>query len=196
MKTAAETAIPGATETFFTIAPCDRVVTGTVKEGGACRWPPECGDGLTCVGYAVGVDGACKKPAKVDGACTTQVFGGVFNETALSLHHPSCAKGAYCDGKACVARAADGATCTASKTCGEGHACVMGKCAKARAAIGEDCAIGDDCAVGLTCDSAKCIEKKSAGASCTKDQCKGWCDIPEKPPGQTSGTCVASCGSG
>jgi hypothetical protein len=196
VKTAAETAVPGANDTFFTVAPCDRVITGSVKEGGACRFSPECGDGLTCVGYAVGVDGTCKKPAKVGGACTPQVFGGVLNETALSMHHASCVAGAYCDGKTCVARAADGGACVSSKTCGVGRSCVMGHCAKSRGAVDAVCAKGDDCALGLMCDGGKCAAKKSAGASCTKDQCKGWCAIPDKPPGQTTGTCTSSCGSG
>jgi hypothetical protein len=196
IKKAAATAVPGANDTFFTFPPCDRVFVGSVKEGGACRWAPECADGLTCVGYAVGVDGVCKKAAKVGGACTPQVFGGVLNETALSIHHASCVAGAYCDGKTCVARGADGAACVSSKTCSQGHACVMGKCAKARAAVGAACAKGDDCALGLMCDNGTCAEKKSAGASCTKDQCKGRCDIPAVPPGQKEGTCTSSCGSG
>jgi hypothetical protein len=196
IKTAAATAVSGANDTFFTFPPCDHVFVGSVKEGGACRWPPECNDGLTCVGYAVGVDGTCKKPAKVGGACTTQAFGGVLNETALSMHHASCIAGSYCDGKTCVARAADGGACVSTKTCAVGHSCVMGKCAKARAVAGAACAKNDDCALGLMCDSATCVEKKSAGASCTKDQCKGWCDIPTTPPGQKTGTCTSSCGSG
>jgi hypothetical protein len=196
VKTAAATAVSGANDTFFTFTPCDRVITGSVKDGGACRWPPECGDGLTCVGYGVGVDGTCKKAAKVGGACTTQAFGGVFNETALSMHHASCVASAYCDGKTCVARAADGGACVSSKTCGAGRSCVMAKCAKSRAPVGAACAKASDCALGLMCDSSVCVEKKSAGASCAKDQCKGWCDIPDKPPGQTVGTCTSSCGSG
>jgi hypothetical protein len=196
VKAASATAVSGANDTFFTFPPCDHVLTGSAKDGGACRWPPECGDGLTCVGYGIGVDGVCKKPAKVGGACTVQAFGGVLNETALSVHHASCVAGAYCDGKTCVARAADGGTCVSTKTCGAGHSCVMGKCAKERAPAGDPCAKGDDCALGFMCDSGKCAEKKSAGASCTKDQCKGWCAIPEKPAGQTVGTCTSSCGSG
>jgi hypothetical protein len=196
IKTAAATAVSGANDTFFTFTPCDRVITGSVKDGGACRWAPECSDGLTCVGYARGVDGVCKKPAKVGGTCTPQVFGGVLNESALAMHHASCVSGAYCDGKTCVARAADGGACVSSKTCGQGHACVMGKCAKSRAPAGAVCAKGDDCALGFMCDGGACAEKKSAGASCTKDQCKGWCDIPAVPPGQKEGTCTSSCGSG
>ncbi len=196
IKTASATAVPGANDTFFTFPPCDHVFTGSVKEGGACRWPPECSDGLSCVGYAVGVDGTCKKPAKAGGACTTQAFGGVLNETAMSMHHASCVAGAYCDGKTSDARAADGAACVSTKTCVAGRSCVMGKCAKSRAAVGAACAKGDDCALGLMCDGGTCTEKKSAGASCSKDQCKGWCDIPEKPPGQKTGTCTSSCGSG
>jgi hypothetical protein len=194
VRDAASKAAPGTQGTgVFTIAPCDVAVTGTVAEGAACRFPPECAAGLTCVGYQVGIEGACKKPAKVGGDCSPQRYGGVFDERALALHHVPCASGAYCDGHKCVLRAKDGAACTSSDVCADGHACVMGKCAAAPSAQGGACASNKDCGQGLFCDGATCAAQKAAGEACKADQCKGVCDVPA---GKTDGTCVASCGSG
>jgi hypothetical protein len=185
-------------ETFFSRTPCDRVVLGTRGEGEACRWPPECKDGLACDGYKVGTDGTCKKLAPVGGKCSTQAYGGIFNELALAVHHGPCAKGAYCQAGTCVARGAAGVPCARSSQCADGLVCTMSKCAAALATAGGACSRTADCAEGLYCDTAssKCAAKKSAGEACASDECKGYCDVPPKEPKGTAGKCVSSCGSG
>ena len=186
-------------ETFFSRPPCDLVVTGKVADGGACRWPPECKDGLACDGYKVGVDGTCKKLAAIGAKCSAQAFGGVFNEMALALHHGPCVKGAYCEAGTCVARGAAGAPCARTSTCADALTCYMSKCSKGGlATAGGPCSRTADCALALYCDTAtsangKCADKKSAGSACTNDECKGYCDMPKNAK---AGSCLSTCGSG
>lgn len=182
-------------ETFFLRPPCDKIVIGTRREGESCRFPPECKDGLQCLGYKVGVDGTCKKPAAVGGECSPQAYGSILSELAIAGRHPACVKGAFCtDMGTCAARAKAGDACAAHKQCDAGLWCVAGKCSKAPfATSGGACAKTADCAFGLFCDRGKCTSKRSAGEPCTDDQCKGWCDVPPK---EKAGTCRASCGSG
>lgn len=182
-------------ETFFLRAPCDKLAIGTKGEGEACLFPPECKDGLACDGYKVGVEGKCKKPAKVGEACSAQAYGSVFSELVTSTHHASCAKGAFCnDSGKCAARGKAGDVCEQHKACGDGLWCIAGKCSKtAFAASGAACTKTNDCAFGLFCEGTKCTPKRPAGEPCTDDQCKGWCDVPPK---KKEGICKASCGSG
>jgi len=195
----------GEGDTIFLHPPCDRVVLGAQAEGAACRFSIECKDGLACVGYKVGVDGACKKPPKAGEACTLQPFGTIITEAAAALHHPACAAGAWCDGATCQPRAAAGKACGSTAACPSGLSCVNGKCG-ARGAPGAACSASTDCVFGLTCDGAaaggvkgKCAPKRAAGDDCVSlDACKGRCDIPKGPDGKpaASGKCAAVCGSG
>jgi len=188
------------TDTLFQHFPCDRVLLGLQPEGQACRFSIECKDGLACVGYKIGADGACKKPPAVKEACTLQPYGSLVNEAASALHHPACAPGAYCDGTTCQARVPPGKACGKSETCGAGLSCVMGKCGL-RAGTGALCAGMGDCAFGLWCDAGagKCAAKRAEGQECTSlDACKGRCEIPKKPDGHPAGPgkCLPVCGSG
>jgi hypothetical protein len=190
-------------DTFFSHAPCDRVLVGTQAEGAACRFSVECQDGLACTGYRPGVDGACKKPPRAGEACIGQAFATILNPTAAALHHPACERGAWCDATTCRARTPAGKVCTTSDACAEGLACTRGRCGTP-AHAGGACDKNEDCAFGLWCDVAgprggKCAEKRTGGQPCSAPEaCKGRCDVP---PGLDSGsaqpgTCVAVCGSG
>jgi hypothetical protein len=190
------------TDSLFLHFPCDRVILGTQPEGQPCRFSIECKDGLACVGYAIGRDGACSKPPKPGEACTPQPFGTVLTDAAAALHHPACAPGAYCDGRTCQARAGAGKACGKSEVCAPGLSCVGGKCGP-RGAVGAVCAVSSDCAFGLWCDRAtgggKCAAKQADGQACTaQDACKGRCDLPKGADGKVSGPgkCAAVCGSG
>jgi hypothetical protein len=196
------------TDTFFQHFPCDRVLLGTQADGQPCRFSIECKDDLTCVGYAISVDGACKKPAKTGEACSMQRFGSILNEQAATMHHPECASAAWCDGKTCQARIAAGQACVNATSCVAGLTCVMGKCGKI-GGPGAGCFASSDCAFGSWCNrtpevlaggtKGKCEAKRPASALCPAvDACKGRCDMP--PPGDggqpTMGRCIATCGSG
>jgi len=194
----------GEGDTIFMHAPCDKVVVGAQAEGAACRFSIECKDGLACVGYKVGVDGACKKPPKAGEACTPQPFGTIITEAAAALHHPACAPSAWCDGTSCQPRAGAGKACGSSAACPPGSSCVNGKCG-ARGAAGAACSASTDCVFGLYCDGAagatkgKCAAKRPEGQDCASlDACKGRCDIPKGPDGKPApvGKCAAVCGSG
>lgn len=192
------------TDTLFQHFPCDRVLLGVQAEGQPCRYSVECKDGLSCVGYAVGVDGTCKKPPRSGEACERQPFGTILNDEAATLHHPACASGAWCDGKTCDKRVPAGHKCGSSAACAEGLACVMGKCAP-RGAAGGGCWTDADCAFGLWCDKSadagtgRCATKRVEGAACrSNQQCKGRCDVPaglDAGPGE-HGKCASVCGSG
>jgi len=191
-------------DSVFAHFPCDRVLVGTEGEGQPCLFSIECKEGLACVGYKIGEDGTCKKPPKAKEACTGQPFGTVINDAAAALHHPACAKGAYCDGSTCQPRVAAGKPCDKSDSCAEGLSCVQGKCG-ARGAVASACAASTDCAYGLWCDRSgdagggKCANKHLDAQPCTsEDACKGRCDMPKGKDGRPHppGTCVAVCGSG
>lgn len=194
------------TDTLFQHPPCDRLLVGLQPEGQACRFSIECKEGLSCVGYQVGIDGVCKKPPAVGQACTPQLYGTVYNDAAAQPHHPPCAAGAYCDGKTCQAKVAAGKGCSKSDACSGGLSCVEGKCG-ARAPVGASCAGPADCTFGLWCDrtaaggggTGTCAARHLEGEACTApEQCKGRCEVPRgrdnKPTGP--GKCVATCGSG
>ncbi len=191
------------TDTFFAHSPCDRVLLGTQAEGAACRFSVECREGLACVGYRSGVDGVCKKPPGAGEACSEQAYGTILNASAVALHHPPCARGAWCDRTTCRPRTPAGKTCTRSDACDEGLVCTVGKCAVA-APKGGACSTSQDCSFGLWCDrrggasAGKCASKREAGQPCTSnDDCKGRCDIPKADAGSSGpGRCVPVCGSG
>jgi hypothetical protein len=191
-------------DTFFLYPPCDRVLVGTQAEGGACRFSVECADGLACVGYRPGVDGACKRPPRTGEACSVQAFATFLNAPAAALHHPPCARGAWCDGAVCQARAAAGKGCKANDGCAEGLACTRGKCGR-RGEAGATCTSSADCSFSLWCDrtgdggAGKCAEKRAEGHPCNAaDACRGRCDVPNLSDagGVTSGVCASVCGSG
>lgn len=196
------------TDTFFQHFPCDRVLLGTQAQGDACRFSVECKDGLACVGYKIGADGACQKPPKAGEACTQQRFASVLNEEAATMHHPECVPTAWCDGKSCQPRIAAGQACVNPASCVAGLTCVMGKCGKLGGA-GAGCFSSNDCAFGSWCNrtpevlaggtKGKCEAKRPASAVCPAiDACKGRCDMPRPADGgePTTGRCVATCGSG
>jgi hypothetical protein len=195
------------TDTFFQHFPCDRVLLGTQDDGQPCRFSVECKDGLACVGYAIGVDGTCKKQPKSGEACTQQRFGSILNEEAATMHHPECAPSAWCDGKACQPRITAGKACVNPASCVAGLTCVMGKCG-ALGATGAGCFTSSDCAYGSWCNrtpevlaggtKGKCEAKRPASALCpAPDACKGRCDMPRPADGgPTMGRCMAVCGSG
>ncbi len=192
------------TDTFFAHAPCDLVLAGRQGPGEGCLYPVECKEGLTCVGYRVGVEGTCKATAKTKEACSPQVFGATFNAEAASLHHPPCRPADWCDGKVCSPRIAAGKSCTAAESCALGLSCVMGRCAR-RGQPGEACQKPADCAFHLRCDlagdgggSGKCADRKAEGEDCANpDECKGSCSLPAAKGGAPAvGKCVSVCGSG
>lgn len=190
------------TDTLYQHAPCDRVLFGLQPEGQPCRFSVECKDGLACVGYKVGVDGACKKPPAAKEACTLQPYGSLVNVAASALHHPACAASAFCDGTTCQPRVQPGNACSKSEACASGLSCVMGKCGL-RPGTGAVCMAPGDCAFGLWCDRSgeggpgKCTARRAEGQDCMSPAaCKGRCDLPTKPDGHTAGKCLAICGSG
>jgi hypothetical protein len=192
-------------DSLFAHAPCDHVIVGGQAEGDACRYSIECKDGLACVGYAPGIDGSCKKPPRAGEACSAQHFATVLNGPAAALHHPACARGAWCDGSTCRTRQSAARACTTTDGCAEGLVCARGKCA-APARVGGPCAKTADCAFRLWCDQTgsdagvgRCAEKVGEGKPCVDpDACNGRCDVPTtKDAGPDKrGTCVSVCGSG
>jgi hypothetical protein len=192
------------TDTLFLHYPCDRVLLGTQPEGQACRFSVECGEGLACVGYGNGTDGACKKPPKIGEECTVQRFGSILSEEAAELHHPACGPGAWCDGTKCEAQSGAGKPCASNSSCTPGLSCVTGKCGSPGAA-GAACYATSDCAMGSWCDkprfapSGRCAAKRPAGAECPEvDACRGRCDMPKHRDGGAPpvGKCAEVCGSG
>jgi hypothetical protein len=195
------------TDTLFGHYPCDSVLLGQQTEGQACRFSVECKEGLACEGYAIGVDGVCKKPPKVGETCIIQRFGNILNVAAVEPHHPACAAGAWCDGSKCQPRVAAGKACGGSASCAPGLSCVTGKCGTP-GAIGAACNATSDCAFGTWCDPGasgaagapgKCAERRAAGALCpSKDACKGRCDMTDAVDAGTFrfGHCGDVCGSG
>jgi hypothetical protein len=192
-------------DTIFAHYPCDSVLLGQQAEGQPCLFSVECKEGLACEGYAIGVDGVCKKPPKVGEACIIQRFGNILNVQAVEPHHPACAAGAWCDGTKCQPRAAAGKPCKESGVCAGGLSCVMGKCGKP-AVDGAACAATSDCTFGSICEpggdaGAKvCAPRHAAGAPCTApEQCKGRCDMTDAVDaggGVRIGHCSDVCGSG
>ena len=191
-------------DTLFAHEPCDAVLVGLQGENEPCRFSVECKVGLACEGYAIGVDGTCKKPPKVGEACIAQRFGTILSERAAHLHHPDCAPGAYCEGKACAPLLAAGKSCLSPLSCAGGLSCVMGKCAKP-SADGGGCFATSDCTYGSWCDRSsgaaqgKCAPKRNAGAECPlPDACKGRCDSVaggDAGPNKV-GHCIDVCNSG
>lgn len=196
------------TDTLFQHFPCDRVLLGTQAEGQPCRFSIECKDDLACVGYAIGVDGTCKKPPKAGEACTQQRYASILNEDAATIHHPECTANAWCAGKSCQPRIAAGQACVNATSCVAGLTCVMGKCGQL-GAPGAGCFSSNDCTFGSWCNrtpevlaggtKGKCEAKRPASALCPSvDACKGRCDMPRPADGgePTMGRCIATCGSG
>jgi hypothetical protein len=192
-------------DTLFAHYPCDSVLLGQQAEGQPCLFSVECKQGLACEGYAIGVDGVCKKPPKVGEACIIQRFGNILNVQAVEPHHPACAAGAWCDGNRCEPRIAAGRPCKDSGSCAGGLSCVTGKCGK-RAADGAACAATSDCTFGSFCDhgaeagGGACTPRRTSGAECTaQEQCKGRCDMKDAVDaggGVFIGHCGDVCGSG
>jgi hypothetical protein len=191
-------------DTLFGHYPCDVVLQGSQPEGKPCRFSVECKEGLACEGYAIGVDGVCKKPPKVGEACIIQRFGNIYPVPAIDPHHPACAAGAWCDTSSaakCQPRVAAGKACATSAACVSGLSCVQGKCGTP-GAIGAACTTSDDCAYGTWCDHASgsvCAAKRDAGAPCTVvEACKGRCDMKKAVDagGVLTGNCMDVCSSG
>jgi hypothetical protein len=191
------------TDTIFGHYPCNAVLLGQQPEGKPCRFSVECKEGLACEGYAIGVDGVCKKPPKVGETCIIQRFGNIINVAAAEPHHPACAAGAFCDGSKCQPRVAAGKPCGSSGSCASGLSCVMGKCGKPLA-DGAACAVTGDCTFGSLCErgadgGSTCAPRHAAGAPCTAaEQCKGRCDMSDAVDagGVRTGHCSDVCGSG
>jgi hypothetical protein len=192
-------------DSLFQHYPCDRVVVGKQPVGQPCLFSVECKEGLACIGYKPGVDGACQKPPAAKEACTRQPYGSIANEAASRVHHPACAPGAYCDGSMCQPRVPSGKPCTRIDVCAAGLSCVKGKCG-GRGGSGSACAAPGDCAFGLWCDrggdggAGTCAAKRSDGQECSSpNACKGRCDMARRVPGVRPGApgkCAAVCGSG
>jgi hypothetical protein len=191
------------TDTLFSHAPCDKVLTGHQDAGQPCLFPVECKEGLTCLGYRVAVEGTCKPSGKTKEVCSPQVFGATWNAQAGSLHHSPCGPTDWCDGHQCTPRVGPGKPCTSPDSCATGQSCVLGKCA-ARGQPSAPCQKPADCIYGLWCEAAadggtgNCANRKAEGESClSNDECKGSCSQPAaKPSKPTPGTCVSVCGSG
>lgn len=193
------------TDTLFAHYPCDSVLLGQQAEGQACLFSVECKEGLACEGYAVGVEGVCKKPPKAGEACIIQRFGNILNVQAVEPHHPACVAGAWCDGSKCQPRAAAGKPCGGTGSCASGLSCVMGKCGKpladgAACAATSDCTFGSICEPGGEAGAKVCAPHHGAGSQCTSaEQCKGRCDMTDAIDaggGVHIGHCSDVCGSG
>jgi hypothetical protein len=192
-------------DTLFGHYPCNAVLLGQQPEGQPCRFSVECKEGLACEGYAIGVDGVCKKPPKVGETCIIQRFGNILNVAAATPHHPACVAGAWCDGSKCQPRIAAGKPCTSPDGCASGLSCVLGKCSRL-GAEGAACATSTECAFGSYCDhtveggGGACTPSHGAGAACTaQEQCKGRCDLKDAVDaggGVFIGHCSDVCGSG
>ena len=192
------------TDTLFGRYPCDGVLVGSEAEGQACRFSVECKEGLACEGYAIGVDGVCKKPPKAGEACIIQRFGNILNVAAIGNHHPACAPGLACEASKCQPLAAAGKACSATSSCTAGLACVGGKCEKP-GVEGTACNTSADCAFGTFCDpiaksgTTTCTAKRAAGGACTSaEACKGRCDLSNAVDAGALriGQCADVCGSG
>lgn len=189
----------GPGKPIFGASACTGVVTGLQGAGAPCAVDFECADGLTCVGWAQGVDGACTMPGGPGAACerAADAGAGLYVEWGLGTH-PSCAEGAYCPGSACVAQSGSGGSCTSNDACTSGLTCHLGTCGTAGpAASGGACKSKSDCQEGLYCDPSgnTCQPRAPAGGACPSgsDVCKGYCAVPD---GGSNGVCSAVCGSG
>lgn len=183
----------------FSASACAGVVTGLQKAGAPCAVDFECAEGLTCVGWAQGVDGQCTMPGGPGAACerAADAGAGLYVDWGLGMH-PSCAAGATCSGSVCAAQGGSGASCTTDDACTSGLTCHLGKCGTTGpATTGGACQNKSDCQEGLYCDptGSTCQPRDAAGAACTSgsDACKGYCAVPD---GGSAGVCTAVCGSG
>ncbi|MBX3213283.1 MAG: hypothetical protein KF850_14705 [Labilithrix sp.] len=183
---------------------CRAAFAGVGEAGAPCLGDHECVDGLTCVGYTKGADGACKPPPAIGEACgAARVDGGSSGVAVVKFGtHPACVGGARCVDGECAKAAADGESCTFSDDCAAPLECVLGKCgASGPGGAGARCLQSDDCAPDTFCERASgagegtCTKRRSAGGSCTGaafvTECIGRCDAEIGAPG----TCVSFCGS-
>src|SRR5207237_7063179 len=99
--------------------------------------------------------------------------------------HPEC-DGA-CDGRRCADRSPIGGACTFEAMCGEGNACVGGRCAvRVEGKLGGACPSGA-CESGARCVQGKCVAPKKDGEACALDaECAGGC---VKDKGRRAGVC-------
>ena len=159
-------------------ASCKAAVVGLQREGQACRRDYECADGLTCVGWELDADGACRLPpaigescgaAKSDAGVEALVDGGAraaFVNVYPFGDHPACVDGASCDGE-CEPPAP--APTPAPSEGVEGDRC----------GADADCADGLFCATQIGSDLRYCMPRGAAGAACDlRDQgCDGYCEV-------------------
>lgn len=189
---------------LFSSPPCSTVVTGLQAQGSACAQDYECKDGLTCVGWTSGSDGACQSPPAVGQPCGAGPTdgGGTFSIDYGFGSHPPCASGAYCAGGTCAAQGASGASCAGDLECQPGLTCHNGQCGTGGPSPQNGaCLYKQDCQEGLFCAAqdagsiGTCQPRETTGGACTQfgDQCKGACAAPD---GSAVGQCAAICGSG
>jgi len=176
---------------------CGAVTVGKQNDGQPCASDYECTDGLTCVGYAQGQDGACHAGGQLGAACGPghSDGGATVTFTFPWGSHPACASGFYCSAGQCAAQAPSGSQCFDDNQCESGLTCHDGKCGTAGPApVGGMCFQASDCQDGLYCTNQSCASKLSSGTPCTSDDsCKGLC---ARPDGGGQGTCNTFCGSG
>jgi hypothetical protein len=187
-------------------AACGRVMAGQQAEGQACTAHEDCKEGLFCPPLRDTGLSFCSKPAPVNQGC-------VGSLPKRSVDHPACEPGHICtligENPAgcplppclifqCVPFAEENEECTGAE-CGDGLLCLDGFCRKSGPSpAGGPCRLPEHCQDGLYCETSvgQCAAKKAAGEPCRSTtnallECKGFC----QGASETSGVCVAFCGS-
>lgn len=164
---------------------CDRMFTGTVPLGGACRIGAECEGGFPvlascdtgdacpgrCVampglGEACELRGGCRWPllCGTDAVCVSGAVGAPCAHTLDCWTPLRCLPGV--DGASvCTEPPGEGAPCAFAEPCASALACVGGICA-APASDGESCGAERPCADGLRCVASRCAYIAAPSEAC------------------------------
>jgi hypothetical protein len=174
-------------------AVCTTVVRGRRASGAACRSDLECEGSLQCLGAGPTQPGVCAGPRPPGAPCGTaaDVLTTYTRLSETEKDHPECE--GLCVLHRCAPFTPPGGACVAHLQCGEGQACVAGKCAARPHDLPEGAACpGLGCAAGTQCVAGACRKPAPAGAVCETDfECEGAClkkNILDK-----KGTCGLLC---
>jgi hypothetical protein len=173
-------------------AACSGLIEGQIERGATCQSSLECRDGLYCQGVSPLAAGICAAPAQVGARCEFPADNlAVYTRAEGGPRHPSC-EGVCLRGR-CLAKLAEGGTCSSAGQCADGRNCIAGQCRDAPLfATDAQCASSTECAAGDLCIDAHCSAPKSGGASCRLPfECRSLeC---RKAAGEDSGLCVDAC---
>jgi hypothetical protein len=150
-------------QTEDSLAACDVVFTGTLKEGEACGFDLECTSDRcvkpTCeLACCIGSCGPDRPVPRIGEPCTF-----------------TCEPGAYCgSGDTCRALLPEGAVCNDPSSCALGLYCANSGVCTAIPHLGEACELSICAEVNATCSRGVCVEMRLPGESCVDAGCSGF----------------------